>query len=156
MLSFFIWLQVVPPPPPPGGSELWSGTTDFNTDGDSISNGDWIKEDLEAALQGTPLPGGWVGYFGIMNALESGSIDRFSLRKREWRVLVNYARDNFSDDSEQRRVCDLAESSLGELPNRCNNLPELPISKNLNILLILSFLMLFLAYPYRDRFFLFK
>ena len=135
---------------------MWSGTTVTDINGGSVTNGDWIKEDLQAALTGTPLPGGWVGYFNIMNALEAGLIDRFSLRKKEWRVLVNHARELLQDEDEQRRVCDLAESSLGERPNRCNNLPELPISKNLNILLILSFLMLFVAYPYRDRFFLFK
>lgn len=157
ILSFFVWIQQIPPPPPPGGSELWSGTTLTDTNGGSVSNGDWNKSQLEAALYSNiPLPGGWVGYFNIMTALESNLIDPNSLQKREWRVLVNYTRNLLQDDDEQRRVCDLAESSLGELPNRCNNLPELPISKNLNTLLILSFLMLFVAYPYRDRFFLFK
>ena len=157
IVSFFVWIQQIPPPPPPGGSELWSGTTVTDINGGSVSNGDWNKSQLEAALYNNiPLPGGWVGYFNIMAALESNLIDPNSLQKKEWRLLVNYTRNLLQNVDEQRRVCDLAELSLGETPGRCGNLLKLPISKKINTLLILSFLILFVAYPYRDRFFLFK
>lgn len=57
----------MPPPPPPGGSELWSGTTLTDLDGDIVEDGEWGNQDIRDALNyGIPLPGGWVGYHGVM------------------------------------------------------------------------------------------
>ncbi len=139
-ILFVFYLQVMPPPPPPtmhGGGDYWAGQTN-RLFGSPVF---WDNDDLKDALRNVnpiSLPGNRfaIGYFTIKLYIQLGRLSE--LDDNEWDTFIDAAiLNNDKDDA-----CALAEED-GYSSDLC-----LPLPKELLILSVLSFL---LIYYYQNR-----
>jgi hypothetical protein len=147
---FVFYLQVMPPPPPTmnGGGDYWSGNTNTRRNGNSTDL-DWGFFDLFGAINGQVdgrrAIGGYRNINQIVSAIENGWITDLSFL--EWLTVLQYSVTSSSELFE--RACEEARNSdaNGDTAANFYNCPvNAPISKELSLIVILSFLIIFYHY----------
>ncbi len=140
-----VLVQHHPPPPPPTGFGIYSVIVIDQPDSGNENN--FNNRRFNRAVQGirpivSPNGQSFIGFCQVYNGVSTGQINDLNIRN--WRVLVNYSGNNpaiaGACNVDVASACQLADSK-GVNTNRisrCRTLP-VPISKELELLLIISF-----------------